>query len=65
MLSENYEFFISAELAPFIGEWIAICDKKIVSHGSSAKEVFCEAKKRYPNKKPLLTKVPEKDTMIF
>lgn len=49
----------------FIGEWIAICDEKIVSHGKCFKDVFKEAKERYPKTKPMITKVPDKEAMIF
>ena len=49
----------------FIGEWIAICNQKIVSHGKDAKKVFKEAKEKCPKERPLLTRVPDKETMIF
>lgn len=48
-----------------MGEWVAICDNKIISHGENVKEVFNEAKKKCPNKRPLLTKISDKETMIF
>ncbi len=64
-VNENYEFFMKTDVSSYIGEWIAICDKKLVSHGIKAKEVFAEAKKKHPKSKILLTKVPEKVTMIF
>ena len=49
----------------YIGEWIAICNQTIVSHGKDVKKVFREAKEKYPKEKPLLTRVPDKETMIF
>jgi hypothetical protein len=49
----------------YIGQWIAICQQKIVSHGTDVKKVFKEAKQKCPRDKPLLTRVPEKETMIF
>lgn len=36
----------------YIGEWIAICGQKIVSHGKNVKKVFEEAKKSVPQKDP-------------
>lgn len=62
---DNYQFFMKTNVDEFVGQWIAICDKKIVSHGKSAKKVYEKAKKECPDKKPLLTKVPDKETMIF
>lgn len=65
MNTQNYELFMKENLSPYTGQWIAICENKIVAHGKELKEVFREAKKKYPAKKPLITKVPEKETMIF
>jgi len=64
-MNSNYKFFMKASMDAYIGQWIAICDEKVVSHGKDAKKVFKEAKTKYPKKRPLLTKIPEKETMIF
>ncbi len=64
-MNANYELFMKEDLSSYIGEWIAICDKKIVAHGKDFKKIFEEVKERCPNKRPLITKVPEKETMIF
>ena len=64
-LERNYEAYLQTSLSSYLGEWVAICDNKVVSHGKNVKKVFEEAKKKYPNKKPLLTKVPSKETLIF
>lgn len=64
-MDKNYNFFMKANLSPYIGEWVAICNRNIVSHGKDVKKVFKEAKEKCPKERPLLTKVPEKDTMIF
>lgn len=61
----NYQFFLENDLSSYIGEWVAICNKTIVAHGKDVKEVFRLAKQKYPKEKPLLTKIPEKETMIF
>ena len=49
----------------FIGEWVAICDKKVIAHGENVKEVFSQTKKKCPNKIPLITKISDKKTRIF
>lgn len=64
-MDKNYNFYMKTDIDPFIGEWVAICDEKIVAHGKDVKKVFSEAKEKCPKKRPLLTKVPEKETMIF
>ena len=64
-MQANYQYFMRTNMSNYIGEWVAICDKKIVSHGKDVKEVFKEAKSKCSKGRPFLTKVPEKDTMIF
>ena len=64
-MDKNYQFFMKANIDSYIGQWVAICNQKIVSHGKDVKKVFKEAKEKYPTERPLLTRVPDKETMIF
>ncbi|MBI4439685.1 succinyl-CoA synthetase subunit alpha [Candidatus Woesearchaeota archaeon] len=64
-MNKNYEFFMKTDLSPFLGKWIAICDEKVVSSGENPKKVLSEAKETCPGHRPLLAKVPGKETMIF
>ena len=50
---------------PYIGEWVAICNKKIVSHGKNVNVVFKEAIEKCSKEKPFIAKVPSEKTMIF
>lgn len=62
---KSYDFFMKADVEPYIDEWIAIVDNKIVSHGKNVKEVLKEAEKMSPGKKFLVTRVPGKEIMIL
>lgn len=53
------------ELERCRGKHIALIGEKIVASGKSAKGVFVKAKKKYPNKTPVLTFVPKKETLIL
>ncbi len=61
----NYQFFMKTNVDSYTGQWIAICHEEIVSHGNDAKKVFRDAKEKCPKERPLLTRIPEKETMIF
>lgn len=61
----NYEYFMKADIKDFMGEWIAICEDKIISHGNNLKIVVEEAKKKADGKKFLLARVPSEEAMIF
>lgn len=62
---KNYQYFLDMDTRQYLGEWIAICKGGVVAHGKNPKEVFKEAKEKYPKERPLLTRIPEKETMIF
>ncbi|MEK6835294.1 MAG: DUF5678 domain-containing protein [Nanoarchaeota archaeon] len=65
MIEKNYNFYMQADLSKFVGQWIAISDNKIISHDKNLKKVYKESKELLREKKPLLVKVPDKETMIF
>jgi len=65
LMNKNYQFFMKTNVDSYIGQWVAVCNEKIVAHGKDAKKVFYEAKEKCPQERPLLTRVPDKETMIF
>ena len=62
---KNYEFYINADLSEYAGKWIAIVDGKVVASGDRADEVIEKVRREYPNKKFLLSKVPEPGMLIL
>lgn len=64
-MDKNYNFFMKSNVDHYAGQWIAICDQKIVAHGKDVKTVFKQAKEKCPKERPLLTRIPDKETMIF
>jgi hypothetical protein len=65
LMDRNYQFFMKENMSQHIGEWVAICNKQVVSHGKDVKKVFQEAKQKCPKERPLITRIPDKETMIF
>ena len=61
----NYQFYMSTDLSKYIGEWIVIIDNKVVSNGKDVKKILAKARKKYPKQRPLVTRVPNKEAMIF
>lgn len=53
------------DLAKYIGRWIALVEAEIVSIGDSGKDVFREAKKKYPDREPFIMKVPQNEIMLL
>ncbi len=65
MDSKNYEWYLKTDLTEFAGKWIVIADEKLVVSGNDAKIVYDEAKRKYPDKKLSIAKVPKPETLII
>ncbi len=61
----NYQYFLQADLQKYAGEWVAICNDRIVAHGRDSKKVFDAAERVYPGKTISLSFVPVEETMLF
>lgn len=47
------------------GKHIAIVDDKVVASGNNPQEVWEKAKKKCPDKQPVLAFVPKEDTLVL
>lgn len=52
-------------IAKYEGEYVAIIEDKIISHGKDVKKVYREAKERFPKKVVFLGQVPRKGALIL
>lgn len=64
-LTTNYDYFMSMDVSPYAGQWVAICDEKIIAHSPSFKDAYQLAKSRCGRSKPFIAMVPTPDTMIL
>ncbi len=64
-ISSEFDFFLTNPLTQFEGQYVAILGKKVISHGSSAKKVWEQAKKKYPKSLPTIAKIPKKEILIM
>jgi len=53
------------DLGKYVDKWIAIVDDEIISIGNTGKEVFKQARQKYPEKTPLVLKVPSSTVMLL
>ncbi len=49
----------------YAGKHIAIVGEKVVASGEDPREVWLEAKKKFPSKQPVLAFVPRSDTLVL
>jgi hypothetical protein len=64
-MNKNYSFFMKADMSSYIDQWVAVVDRRVIAHGKDAKQVFDEAKRKAPKKRPLIAKIPGKQAMIL
>jgi orotate phosphoribosyltransferase-like protein len=63
---DEFECLLSIpNLGQYVGKWIAIVDDKVVSTGNAGKEVLKEARSKYPERTPLIMKVPSHTVMLL
>jgi len=61
----NYDFFLKLDTSPYRGKWIAIAENKVVASGVQADEAFRKARKKYPQTKISLAKVPQQESLVL
>lgn len=63
--SGEFEFFVNTPLRRYEGMYVAILGKKVISSGTSAKEVWEKARKKNPKSLPTIAKIPKKEVMVL
>lgn len=68
--SENQDFLWLNQHTPELqdkygGKWIAVVKQEVVGIGNSAVEAFNEARKKFPDVRPLLDFVPTEECLIL
>ncbi len=61
----EFEYVMSVSKDLEAGKWIAVVGKDVVAKGLNAKEVYNEAKRKFPDKEPFIMKVPADAIMLM
>ena len=61
----NYQSFLKLDVAQFTDKWVAIVGGKLIAVRDNFKEVYNEAREKFPRKRPLVAKIPPKRVMIL
>jgi hypothetical protein len=60
----SYEWFLRNDFSRYSGKWIALIDKSVVASGEDAAGVLKEVNRKYPGKRPFLTKIRSKLSIL-
>lgn len=63
--SPELDYFLKTPLKKYQGKYVAILKNKVIASGKDAKEVWKEARKKYPKQLPTLAKVPKEETLVL
>jgi len=64
-VSPEFDFFVHNPLTKYEGSYVAILGRKVIASGKSAKEVWSEARKRYPKSLPTIAKIPKEEILVM
>lgn len=65
MVSEDYEWFIKADMSKYKGKYVLIKDKKVVFSGENLKEIMEKFEKKFPKETPMIAKIPKDELLIL
>jgi len=57
--------YVRLDISTYVGQWVVICDEKVVAHSGSFKDVYALAKERCCKSKPFIALVPTDETVIL
>jgi len=63
--TENFQAFAKLEREKYLGNYVIIIDGKVRAWGKDIKKMLQEVRKKYPNKTPLVAKIPKEEVMVL
>ncbi|MFC1769361.1 DUF5678 domain-containing protein [Nanoarchaeota archaeon] len=61
---KNYEWYLENDFSKYSGKWLAIIDKKVVGVNKDVEKLVYEVKDKYPKRRPLISKVRSKLSIL-
>ena len=64
-VSKDFKEFVNRkDWGDYSGEWIALCNGKVIANDKNLTKVIEESSKKSPNKTPTFTKIPNKNVAM-
>ena len=64
-MTKEFYYYAVSDMSKYIGQWVAILDNKVVSSGTSLKEVYTKALEIANGREPLFARVPEEEETLI
>jgi hypothetical protein len=65
LANNNPQLFLNVESEVPVGVWFAIVNKKVVATGDNAKEVYRQAKQKFPEEEIFIGRLPPNQVMLL
>jgi len=59
------DFFMKKDWSIYAGQWVAICENKVVSSNKDLKKLLKDSNKKCKDHPPTFTKIPDKDSALL
>ncbi len=64
-MTKNFNAFTTLEKSKYKGEYIIMVDEKVVEEGKDIENMLNRTREKYPDKIPLVAKIPEEEVMVL
>ncbi|ODS35180.1 MAG: hypothetical protein A7315_14885 [Candidatus Altiarchaeales archaeon WOR_SM1_79] len=64
-MTKNFNAFTALEKSRYKGEYIIMIDGEVVEDGKDIENMLRRTRERYPDKTPLVAKIPEEEVRII
>lgn len=64
-INDEYDYFAKADLSAYQGEWVAICNRKVISHSKNLNETIEKAREVCGSQLPLYTMIPTPASLLL
>jgi len=64
-INKNFQAFVKLDRRKYLDNYIVIIDGKVRFSGKDIKKMLREVRKKYPNKTPLVAKIPKEEVMVL
>jgi len=65
LVSQDYDWFVKADLTKYRGNYVVIRGRKVVFSGKNLSQLISKFHNRYPRETPIVTKIPKDEVLIL
>lgn len=64
-MTKNFNAFRTLEKSKYKGKYIIMVDEKVVEEGDNIEDMLHRTRQRFPDKVPLVAKIPKEEVMVL